>query len=240
MRATTNPGRAAGEAEKAAETSIRWRSRRAEDNAMTTEAIVYVIDDDKSVCRALARLIQSGGLEVETFNSAEAFLKRTPARCPRCLVLEVRLPGTSGLDLQASLGRDQAAMPIIFVTGHGNVPLSVRAMKNGALDFLQKPFHDQELLDAIQRALARSRIALSEQAECASIQGRLATLTPRERQVLGLVVRGMLNKHIADELGAAEKTIRIHRGRAMKKMQANSVAEVVTMTHKIGLVDARV
>jgi RNA polymerase sigma factor (sigma-70 family) len=197
--------------------------------------LVYVIDDDESVCRALGRLIRSVGLDVETFASARAFLERKPADRPACLVLDVRLPGASGLDLQASLGRAQEAMPIIFITGHGSVPMSVRAMKGGALDFLQKPFQDQELLDAVQRALARSRVVRVEESERAAVERRLATLTPRERQVLRLVVRGMLNKQIAAELGAAEKTVKVHRGRVMKKMQADSVAEIVRMVQKVGL-----
>jgi RNA polymerase sigma factor (sigma-70 family) len=197
--------------------------------------LVYVIDDDESVCRALGRLIRSVGLDVETFASARAFLERKPADRPACLVLDVRLPGASGLDLQASLGRAQEAMPIIFITGHGSVPMSVRAMKGGALDFLQKPFQDQELLDAVQRALARSRVVRVEESERAVVERRLATLTPRERQVLRLVVRGMLNKQIAAELGAAEKTVKVHRGRVMKKMQADSVAEIVRMVQKVGL-----
>jgi FixJ family two-component response regulator len=188
----------------------------------------------------LGRLIRSVGLDVETFPSARAFLERTPAECPACLVLDVRLPGTSGLDLQASLGRAQAVLPIIFITGHGSVPMSVRAMKGGALDFLQKPLHDQDVLDAIQHALARSRTARAELAARASVKRRLATLTPRERQVLHLVVRGMLNREIADTLGAAEKTIKVHRGRVMKKMQADSVAEIVTMTHRVDLAEHRV
>jgi FixJ family two-component response regulator len=201
--------------------------------------LVYVIDDDESVCRALSRLIRSVGLDVETFPSAKAFLERKPIDRPACLVLDVRLPGASGLDLQTSLGQAQATMPIIFISGHGNVPMSVRAMKGGALDFLQKPFHDQELLDAIQRALALSRSARLDEAERASIERRLATLTPRELEVLRLVVRGMLNKQIAAELGAAEKTVKVHRGRVMKKMQVDSVAEVVKMTQRVGLDNPR-
>jgi RNA polymerase sigma factor (sigma-70 family) len=202
---------------------------------MNAGGLVYVIDDDESVCRALGRLIRSVGLDVETFASARAFLERKPADRPACIVLDVRLPGASGLDLQASLGRAQDAMPIIFITGHGNVPMSVRAMKGGALDFLQKPFQDQELLDAVQRALNRSRVVRVQESERAAVERRLATLTPREREVLRLVVRGMLNKQIAAELGAAEKTVKVHRGRVMKKMQADSVAEIVRMAQKVGL-----
>ena len=196
------------------------------------DAIVYVVDDDETVRRSLARLVRSVGLKVDTFASAQAFLEHKGQDRPSCLVLDVRLPGLSGLDLQTAMGQSQRTMPIIFITGLGNVPMTVRAMKGGAQDFLEKPFEDQELLDAIQRALARSRAARAEDAERADIEGRLATLTPRERQVLELVVAGLLNKQIAGELGAAEKTIKVHRGRVMKKMQADSVAELVRMTQK--------
>jgi FixJ family two-component response regulator len=202
---------------------------------MISDAVVYVIDDDESVCRALARLIRSVGLTVETFPSAAAFLDRKPVDRPACLVLDVRLPGASGLELQEALGRAQRTMPIIFITGHGSVPMSVRAMKSGALDFLQKPFNDQELLDGIQRALARSRDAHVEQTARAGLERRLATLTPREQEVMRLVVRGMLNKQIAATLGAAEKTIKVHRGRVMRKMQAESVADLVRMAQRVGL-----
>jgi FixJ family two-component response regulator len=196
---------------------------------MTPDGVVYVIDDDESVRRALARLIRALGLDVETFASAPAFLAYRPPDRPSCLVLDVRLPGTGGLELQASLGRAQREMPIIFITGHASVPTSVRAMKEGALDFLQKPFEDQALLAAIQRALARSRQARAERTARARVQRRIDTLTPREREVLARVVSGKLNKQIAAELGAAEKTIKVHRGRVMKKMQAESVADLVRM-----------
>jgi FixJ family two-component response regulator len=202
---------------------------------MISDAVVFVIDDDESVCRALARLIRSVGLTVETFPSAAAFLDRKPVDRAACLILDVRLPGASGLELQEALGRAQRTMPIIFITGHGSVPMSVRAMKSGALDFLQKPFNDQELLDGIQRALARSRDARVEQTARAGLERRLATLTPREQEVMRLVVRGMLNKQIASTLGAAEKTIKVHRGRVMRKMQAESVADLVRMAQRVGL-----
>jgi FixJ family two-component response regulator len=196
---------------------------------------VYVVDDDEGVRRALARLLRAVGLRVETFPSAKDFLKHTLPDRPACLVLDVRLPGPSGLELQAALGEEQRALPIIFVTGHGNVPMSVSAMKSGALDFLQKPFNDHELLEAVQRALARSRQARAEKAERASVQRRFDALTPREREVLSLVVTGMLNKQIAARLGAAEKTIKVHRGRVMRKMAAESVAELVRMTQRLDL-----
>jgi FixJ family two-component response regulator len=179
--------------------------------------------------------VRSVGLAVETFPTAQAFLDREPIDRPACLVLDVRLPGLSGLDLQTALGSRQDILPIIFITGRGSIPMSVRAMKDGALDFLRKPVESQELLDAIRRALARSRDALGRRAERDALAARLAMLTAREREVLELVVAGMLNKQIAVELGAAEKTIKVHRGRVMKKMEAESVADLVRMTQKAGL-----
>jgi len=197
------------------------------------DAIVYVVDDDESVCRALARLIRSVGLTAETFRSAKAFLDYPPVDRPACLVLDIRLPGPSGLDVQEALSQAGRDLPIIFITGHGTVPTTVRAMKGGALDFLQKPFNDQELIDCVQRALARSRQRLVERAERTKLQGRLDTLTPREREVLMQVITGKLNKQIAGDLGIAEKTIKVHRGRVMQKMQASSVADLVRMVEKL-------
>jgi len=197
------------------------------------EAVVYVVDDDASVRRALSRLIHSVGLEVMTFPSAQAFLAFTPPDRPACLVLDVRLPGPSGLDLQAALTQADRSVPIVFITGHGNVPTSVRAMKGGAVDFLQKPFNDQELLDCVQRALRRSGEERAERAERSELERRVGSLTPREREVLMLVVAGMLNKQIADKLGIAEKTIKVHRGRVMEKMQADSIADLVRMSEKL-------
>ena len=197
-------------------------------------AIVYVVDDEESVCRALARLIRSVGLGVETFRSAKAFLEYAAPDKPACLVLDVRLSGPSGLDLQRALTEAGRPIPIIFITGHGDVPTSVRAMKGGAVDFLQKPFNDQELLDCIQRALAKSRGERADRAERAELSRRFETLTPREREVLAQVVTGKLNKQIAGDLGIAEKTIKVHRGRVMEKMQAPSVAVLVRMVEKLG------
>ena len=197
------------------------------------EAVVYVVDDDPSVRRALSRLIRSVGLEAVTFPSAQAFLAYTPPDRPACLVLDVRLPGPSGLDLQSALSEAGRDVPIVFITGHGTVPTSVRAMKGGAVDFLQKPFNDQELLDSVQRALRRSTEERADRAERAELERRVASLTPREREVLVLVVAGMLNKQIADKLGIAEKTIKVHRGRVMEKMQADSVADLVRMSEKL-------
>ena len=202
---------------------------------MGSDAVVYVVDDDAAVRRALSRLIRSVGLDVVALASAQEFLDAPPARRPACLVLDVRLPGLGGLDLQSRLGQDKQATPIVFITGHGNVPTSVRAMKGGAVDFLQKPFQDEDLLGAVRRALALSRRALAERAARAQIHLRLERLTPREREVLQLVVTGMLNKQIAGELGAAERTIKVHRGRVMQKMEAGSVAELVRMTELVGL-----
>jgi FixJ family two-component response regulator len=202
---------------------------------MTGDETVYIVDDEETVRRSLSRLVRSVGLNAETFGSAQAFLDHGRPDRPACLVLDVRLPGLSGLDLQSALGPIQHRVPIIFISGRGNIPMSVRAMKGGALDFLRKPLESQELLDAIQRALARSREGLAQEAERARIERRLANLTPREREVLALVVTGMLNKQIAAELGAAEKTVKVHRGRVMKKMEAESVADLVRMTQRAGI-----
>jgi FixJ family two-component response regulator len=200
-----------------------------------SDATVYVVDDDAAIGRSLSRLIRSVGLDAVAFSSAQAFLEHPRSTGPACLVLDVRMPGLGGLDLQAKLGEAQHTLPIVFITGHGNVPTSVRAMKGGAVDFLQKPFNDDELIAAVQRALARSRQAQSEAAVRAEIERRIRTLTPRERQVMALVVHGLLNKQIASELGAAEKTVKVHRGRVMQKMQASSVADLVHMAERIGL-----
>jgi FixJ family two-component response regulator len=208
---------------------------RRERGDLMTDAVVYVVDDDDSVCRALARLLRSVGLAAETFPSAGAFFEHPPPDRPACLILDIRLPGPSGLDLQEALSQAGRDLPIVFITGHGDVPSSVRAMKGGAIDFLQKPFNDQELLDCIQRALARSRQQRIQRAEHAEVQGRLDMLTAREREVLLQVVTGKLNKQIAGELGIAEKTIKVHRGRVMQKMRANSVADLVRMVEKVGL-----
>ncbi|HEY3101255.1 MAG TPA: response regulator transcription factor [Methylomirabilota bacterium] len=202
---------------------------------MSRDGIVFVVDDDASVRRSLGVLIRSVGLESEAFPSAQAFLDHPLPDRPCCLVLDLRLPGPSGLDLQLALLKRTRTIPIIFISGHSDVPITARAMKGGAIDFLPKPFNDQDLLDAVQRALARDRQARVEAAERAVIERHIATLTPRERQVMLLVVRGLLNKQIAAELGAAEKTIKIHRGRMMQKMAAGSVAELVRMTEKLGL-----
>jgi FixJ family two-component response regulator len=202
---------------------------------MTSADIVYVVDDDESVRRSLSRLLRSAGLNVETFPSAQAFLSRELPDRTACLVLDVRLPGQSGLDLQAALKQAGRGMPIVFISGSSDVPVSVQAMKEGAVDFLQKPFDDDQLLSAIAGALARGRTARALREECAVVRQRFETLTPRERQVLGQVIAGLLNKQIAANLGAAEKTIKIHRGRVMQKMAAGSVADLVRMAQRIGI-----
>ena len=198
-------------------------------------AIVCVIDDDEDVRKALKRLLRSIGLAVETFPSSQAFLAYPLADRPSCLVLDVQLPGQSGLELQTALEEAAPNIPIVFVTGHGDVPTSVRAMKAGAVDFLEKPFEDRHLLDCIHRALDASRERRADRAERAVIRQRIDSLTPREHQVLELVVTGMLNKQVAGELGAAEKTIKVHRGRIMAKMHANSLVDLARMTEKIGV-----
>jgi len=197
--------------------------------------IVFVVDDDDDVRRALERLIGSVGLEVETFASAQEFLQREPPAGPACLVLDVRMPGLSGLDLQQKLAAAGLGAPIIFMTGHGTVPMSVRAMKAGAVDFLQKPFDDQVLLDAVQQAIDRDRRIKGQQAERLATHARVDLLTPREREVFTLVVRGLLNKQIAGELGTSEKTVKVQRARVMQKMQAESLANLVRMAERIGI-----
>ena len=198
-------------------------------------ATVFVVDDEDTVRKALARLIRSAGMTARTFPTAEAFLAENHAVPASCLVLDVRLPGLNGLQLQEALNRTGYPIAIIFITGHGDVPTSVRAMKAGAVDFLQKPFAGPDLLDAIRLAVGRTQDAVAKQAERAEIQRRHDGLTPRERQVFSLVVIGLLNKQVAGELGAAEKTIKIHRGRVMAKMQAPSLADLVRMAGLLGV-----
>jgi len=201
---------------------------------MTTDgATVFVVDDDASVRKALARSIQTAGLNVKTFASAREFLDQGLARGPGCLVLDVRMPGLSGLDLQAELNRRNVRTPVIFITGHGDIPVTVKAMKGGAADFLPKPFKVKDLLRVIQEALKKDERLQASRAENTEVQHRIQTLTPREREVLGLVVKGLLNKQIAAELGAAERTVKVHRGRVMKKMQVQSVAELVRAVERV-------
>jgi FixJ family two-component response regulator len=196
-------------------------------------ATVVVIDDDASVRGAIRRLLQSVGLQVEAFESVNAFVAAALPTGPGCLVLDVRLPGRSGLEFQAELAAAQVRLPVIFITGHGDVQMSVRAMKAGAVEFLTKPFRDQDLLDAIQLALARDRARLASEAGLAELRDREAGLTAREREVMAQVVSGQVNKRIAAELGVSEVTVKAHRGQVMRKMAARSVAELVRMSDRL-------
>jgi len=200
---------------------------------MTQTAVVFVVDDDPSVRSSLKFLISTVGLHVETFDSAEAALQRVPPDAPGCLVLDVRLRGLSGLDFQRELAARNCRMPIIFITGHGDIPMSVRAMKAGAVELLTKPFRDQDLLDAVRIALEKDRSRRELEKEVSGLKERFNSLTAREQEVISLVVSGMLNKQIADQLGTAENTIKVHRSRAMEKMRAQSLAELVRMMEKV-------
>ncbi len=194
-----------------------------------SDGVAIVVDDDPSVSNSLRRLFHSVGMAVETYDSAESFLTREPSVRPSCLVLDVRMPGVDGLDLQEALKRSNVDIPIVFITGHADVPMSVKALKAGAFDFLEKPFDDRELLDAVRRGIRRDSQTRRERARRENIEARFLTLTPREREVMALVASGLSNKQVAYELGAAEKTIKIHRGRVMQKMQADSLPELVRM-----------
>jgi FixJ family two-component response regulator len=197
--------------------------------------VVFVIDDDASVREALAELFQSVGLRVETFGSAIDFFKAKVPEGPSCLVLDVRLPGLSGLDFQAELAKQDVALPIIFITGHGDIPMSVRAMKAGAIEFLTKPFRDQDLLDAVQHALTLARTRRDQQKSLGELEVRFKSLTVREQEVIRLVSTGLMNKQIAAELGVSEITVKVHRGNAMRKMGAKSLADLVKMVQVLRL-----
>jgi RNA polymerase sigma factor (sigma-70 family) len=200
---------------------------------MTQAPVVFVVDDDPSVRSSLKFLMSSVGLQVESFDSADALLQRKLPDAPSCLVLDVRLRGLSGLDFQRELAARNCHMPIIFITGHGDIPMSVRAMKAGAVEFLTKPFRDQDLLDAVRLALEKDRERRERKKEVSDLKERFDSLTPREQKVISMVVSGMLNKQIADQLGTAENTVKVHRSRAMEKMHAQSVAELVKMIDKL-------
>ncbi len=196
---------------------------------------VFVIDDDEDMRSALGNLFRSVGHEVKLFGSAAEFLQDTSSDAPGCLVLDVRLPGMSGLDFQNKLASTNANIPIVFMTGHGDIPMSVRAMKAGAVDFLTKPFRDQDMLDAVTRAIEADRTRRSNQQATSGVRESFARLSPREREVMTLVTRGLMNKQVAHELGLSEITVKLYRGQAMRKMEANSLADLVRMAELLGL-----
>src|SRR5215472_7355420 len=203
----------------------------------TGKPIVFIVDDDAWVRESLETLIRDEGLQPETFASAQEFLDRPRKFTPSCLVLDISLPGLNGLELQKRVAVERTDMPIIFITGHGDIPMTVGAMKAGAVEFLTKPFNDEVLLTAIRQALERSRLALTKDAEMQELRDRHASLTPREMQVMALVVSGLLNKQVGGELGISEKTVKAHRGQVMQKMKANSVADLVKMAEKLHLTE---
>lgn len=202
---------------------------------MEQRAIVFVIDDDAAMRDSLQSLVRSVGLDVQSFGSAREFLQSKRPDAPGCLVLDVRLPGESGLDLQHELARSKIHLPIIFITGHGDIPMTVRAMKAGAIEFLSKPFRGQDLLDAIRLAIEKSRAWQHDAAVIAGLQGCYESLTTREREVMALVVTGRLNKQIAADLNVGEVTVKVHRGQVMRKMRAKSLAELVRVADKLGI-----
>ena len=203
-----------------------------------SDATVFVVDDDRSVREGLVDMIESLGMQAKAFTSAQQFLQQKRPDTPACLVLDVRLPGLSGLDLQRQLGQSGQPIPIIFITGHGDIPMSVRAMKEGAVEFLTKPFRDQDLLDAIHQALKKDRSAREQRVKAADLRRRYDLLTPREREVMQLVIAGRLNKQIAGELGTSEVTVKMHRGQVMHKMKAESVVDLLRMAETMAIVTA--
>jgi FixJ family two-component response regulator len=214
---------------------VTERPKPSHQPASAREPLVFIVEDDESMRRALSNLFQSVGLEVELFGSASEMLRSKLPDVASCLVLDIRLPGLSGLDFQAELAKANIHIPIIFMTGHGDIPMSVRAMKGGAVDFLTKPFRDQDMLDAVMVAIERDRKRREADKIVAGLQTHLETLTPREREILALVSSGLMNKQIAAELGLAEITVKIHRGHIMKKMGARSLADLVRKAETLGI-----
>ena len=211
------------------------RPKSSPEPASTRESIVFIVEDDASMRRALTNLFQSVGLEVEVFGSASEMLQNKLPDVASCLVLDIRLPGLSGLDFQAELTKANIHIPVIFMTGHGDIPMTVRAMKGGAVDFLTKPFRDQDMLDAVVTAIDRDRQRRETDRIIANLRANLETLTPREREILALVSSGLMNKQVAAELGLAEITVKIHRGHIMKKMGSKSLADLVRKAEMLGI-----
>jgi FixJ family two-component response regulator len=201
----------------------------------TVRPLVFIVDDEPAICASVSRLVRSVGFDALAFNTAREFLRANRPDVPGCLVLDVRLPELSGLDLQQELAKSNIDLPIIFVTGHADIPMSVRAMKAGAVEFLTKPYREQELLEAIQHAVDRHQRLRVQHSEVAELEGHYSSLTPREREVFPLVTAGLLNKQIAGQLGASEKTVKIHRGQVMRKMHAKSLPDLVRISQKLGL-----
>jgi FixJ family two-component response regulator len=199
------------------------------------QSVVFVVDDDASIRDAMQRLFQSVGLQAEVFDSAAEFLRSKLADVPCCLVLDVRLPGLSGLDFQTELAKADIQVPIVFMTGHGDIPMTVKAMKAGAIEFLSKPFRDQDMLDAVRLGLERDRVRRAGEKAIADLRGKFASLSPREQEVMGFVTAGLMNKQIAGEMQLAEITVKLHRGSVMRKMEAKSLADLVRMADIVGI-----